>query len=188
MQNVYFHTHIALKHLESLKQVVHQESVILSFGIAKKIGYHRCKCIPCIQFCWLLCTDEGWIIQQSEVHWIHQLWVFPLWWREISRTGTWNSLLPCPMPLQIASSSQVWCTVAGEELSLVSTMVHTWSFFTTYKFSSFGPVLFHLLVFFCTAVPQTRKAGILCVSSLLSQKHAQSFQISTNFPVVLSIL
>ena len=65
MQKVYFHTHAAPKHLESLKLVAHQESVILSFDIAKKIGHHRCKCIPCIQFCWLHCTDEGWIIQQS---------------------------------------------------------------------------------------------------------------------------
>ena len=61
----------------------------------------------------------------SEIHRIHELWVFPLWWRKISHTGTWNSLLPCPVPLQIASSSQVWCAVAGEEVSLVSKMVHT---------------------------------------------------------------
>ena len=64
----------------------------------------------------------------SEVYRLHQLWFFPLWWREISHTGTWNSLLPSPVPLQIASSSQVWCAVAGEELSLVSPMVHTWYF------------------------------------------------------------
>ena len=51
MQEVYFHTHISPKRLESLKQVAQQDSVILSFGIAKKIGHHRCKCIPCIQFC-----------------------------------------------------------------------------------------------------------------------------------------
>ena len=62
----------------------------------------------------------------SEVHRIHQLWTFPLWWREISHTGTRNSLLPCPVPLKIASSSQVWYAVAGEELPLVSPMVHTW--------------------------------------------------------------
>ena len=51
MQEVYFYTHISPKRLESLKQVAQQDSVILSFGIAKKIGHHRCKCIPCIQFC-----------------------------------------------------------------------------------------------------------------------------------------
>ena len=51
MQKVYFHTHIAPKHLESLEQVAHQESAILSFGIAKKTGHHHWKCIPCIQFC-----------------------------------------------------------------------------------------------------------------------------------------
>ena len=50
MQEVYFHIHIAPKHLERLKQVAHQKSLMLSFVIAKKIGHHRCKCIPCIQF------------------------------------------------------------------------------------------------------------------------------------------
>ena len=65
MQEVYFHTHIGPKYLKSLKQFAHQDSVIASFGIAKKIDHHRCKCIPCIQFWWLHCTDEGWIIQQS---------------------------------------------------------------------------------------------------------------------------
>ena len=67
MQEIYFHTHTAPKHLESLKLVAHRESVILSFDIAKKIGHHCCKCIPCIQFCWLHCTDEGWIIQQYNI-------------------------------------------------------------------------------------------------------------------------
>ena len=51
MQEVYCHSHVVLKHLDSLKQVAQQESVILSFGIAKKIGHHRCKSISCIQFC-----------------------------------------------------------------------------------------------------------------------------------------
>ena len=51
MQEVYFHTRIAPKHLESLKQAAHQESVILNFGTAKKIGHHCCKSSPCIQFC-----------------------------------------------------------------------------------------------------------------------------------------
>ena len=34
MPEVYFHTHIAPNHLEILKQVAHQGSVILSFDIA----------------------------------------------------------------------------------------------------------------------------------------------------------
>ena len=54
MQEVWFHYHIAPKHLDSLKQVAHQEPVILRFGIAKKTGHHRCKCISCIQFCWCI--------------------------------------------------------------------------------------------------------------------------------------
>ena len=51
MREVHCHSHIAPKHLDSLKQVAHQEFVILSFGIAKKIGHHRWKSISCIQFC-----------------------------------------------------------------------------------------------------------------------------------------
>ena len=124
MQEVYFHSHIPPKHLESLRQVTHQESVILSFRIAKKIGHHHYKCIPCIQFCWLHCTEEDWIWGPSNTPAL----IFSLWWWEVWHTGTWNSLLSCPVPLQIASSSQVWCAVAGEELSLVSPVVHTWYF------------------------------------------------------------
>ena len=160
MQEVYFHSDIPPKHLESLRQVAHQESLILSFGIAKKIGHHYYKCIPCIQFCWLHCADEGWIWGLSNTP---ALIFFSVMAGNFTHRYL-KQFLSCPMPLQVVLSSQVWCAVAGEKLSLVLPVVNTWYFSHRQQ----TQVLFHLVVLFCMAVPQTKNTGILWVSSLLT--------------------
>ena len=187
MQKVYFHTHIAPKHLESLKQAFHQESATLSFGIAKK------NWLPPLQ-----------------MHSMHPALLIALYWWRLDYSTVWGPSNTPALSFPSVMAGNFTHRYLKQSPSLPSAFTNCFmkpnlmysggrrTFFGFnngsylvdfhHQQTQFVWAMFYPLVFFCTAVPQTRKAGILCASSLLFQKHAHNFQISTNFPVVLWIL